>query len=103
MAKYLVPAIAEGVVAEVRDRLRGDQLTVGVAVAEVGAAGHGEVLAVPALAGVDIGRVATEPPEEVVERAVLHHQHDDGVDRALTRRVVEHAPHGRGRGTAAPA
>ena len=47
---------------------------------------------------VEIGTVGTEPTQVVVERPVLHHQHDDCVDGAFACRTIEHRA-GRGRGT----
>ena len=43
------------------------------------------------LPGLEVLLVAPQPAEVVVERAVLHHQHDDGVDRAVGRLRVEQA------------
>jgi len=50
-----------------------------------------EVLPVRPATCLEVFLVGRQVPEVVVERPVLHRQHDDGVDRALRRRVVEDA------------
>src|SRR5437588_6147098 len=51
----------------------------------------GEAASVPSASCFEVLEVVAEPAQVVVEGSVLHHHDDDGVDRALGRRVVEDA------------
>jgi hypothetical protein len=60
-----------------------------VDVGHVDLAVDGELPPVARATALEVVLVAAEPAQIVVERPVLHHHHDDGVDRAVRRLRVE--------------
>jgi hypothetical protein len=89
---HRVAATAIGVAAaEVRQWDGGHDRAQRVAKHLVGSAVDCEVRAVPPASVIEVGGIVAEPPQEMVEGSVLHHDHQDGVDGALRRRVVEDA------------
>ena len=85
------PAEGVGLVAELADVRRPDVGPRHVAVVHVDRAVDREVLAVEAAAVVHVLLIGGEVTEVVVERPVLHREHEDRVDRALRRGRVQDA------------
>jgi hypothetical protein len=83
------PTERVGLVAELADVRRGHQLPCDVAVVDVDAAVDREVLSMGAAPRVEVVVIACQMAEVVVEGPVLHGEHDDRVDGAFRRRVVE--------------